>query len=51
MSHTARVVGSNNVGAVLQQVGKISNVFARGATLFHFVVVHNGSKWRTGDEV
>jgi len=36
--------GNIDVGAVLQQVVKISNVFTRGARGFGFVVVHNGSK-------
>jgi len=44
----ARVVGNNDVGAVLQQVDKISNVFARGAMLFDFLVVHNGSNGAPG---
>jgi len=51
----ARDVGIDDVGAVLQQVVKISNIFTGGATvtLFDFVVVYNGdkSKWRTGAEV
>jgi len=48
MGHMARGVGNNEVGAVLKQAIKISNVFNRSATLFDFVVVYSGSKWRTG---
>jgi len=38
----AHGVGNNDVGAVLKQISlvKISNVFARGATLFDSVVVY-----------
>jgi len=39
---------ANDAGAVLKRVDKIFNVFARGRTLFDFVVVYNGGKWRTG---
>jgi len=51
MGHMARGVGNNDVGAVLKQVVNISDVFARDATLFDFVVVYSGSEWRTGGEV
>ena len=37
-----------DMGAVVKQILKISYVFARGATLFDFVVVYNGNKFRTG---
>jgi len=47
----ARGVGNIDVGVVLQHVVKLSNVFVGGATLFNFVVVYNGNKMRTGDEV
>jgi len=46
------VLGNGNidVNAVLKQaVIKILNVFARGATLFDFIVTHSGSKLRTGE--
>jgi len=47
----ARGVGNNDVGALLQQVVTISNVFNMGARLFKSVVVYNGGKRRTGGEV
>ena len=37
MGYVALGVGSIDVGAVLKQVTAISNVFARGATLFGLV--------------
>jgi len=48
MSPMARVVGSIDVGSVLKQVIKISNVFTRGALLFYFLVIDrlNGSSWQ-----
>ena len=49
--NVARGVGNVDVDAVLQQVARISNVFARGRTLFDFVLVYSGSKLRTGGEV
>jgi len=49
--YLARGVGNIDVGVVLQHVVKLSNVFVGGATLFNFVVVYNGNKMRTGDEV
>jgi len=48
MGHTARGAGNIDVGAALQQIVKMSNVFATGATLFDSVVV---CKLRTGAEV
>jgi len=48
MGRMARGVGNNDVDAVLKQVVKISNAFARGATLFDFVAVYYRSKWCTG---
>jgi len=39
MGHVGTCV-DNMVGAVLKQKVKISNVFARGATLFDLVVVY-----------
>jgi len=47
MGRTARGVDNDDVGALLKQLVNISNVFARCATLFDFVVVYNISKWRT----
>jgi len=49
MGHVARGLGNNDVGAVLKQVTKISNVFARGTTLFDTVIqwqqmAHPGAK-------
>ena len=46
--HVAHGTGSIDMGAVVMQILKISYVFARGATLFEFVVVYNGNKFRTG---
>jgi len=46
MGCMTRGIGNNDMGAVLKQVVKISNVFTRGATLFDFVVVYNSRKWR-----
>ena len=50
MGHMARSIGNNDVGAILKQVVKISNVCARGATLFNFVAIYNDNKWHTGGQ-
>jgi len=50
MGHMARDVGNNDVDAVLKQVVKISNVFARGRYAVR-LVVYNDSKWCIGGEV
>ena len=42
-------LANKDVSAVLQQGVKSSNVFTRGATLFDFLVIQNGSKWRIVD--
>jgi len=39
MGHTARDAGNIDVGAMLQQIVKMYNVFATAATLFDSVVV------------
>jgi len=39
------------MGTLVKEVVKISNVFARVATLFDLVVVHSRIEWRTGGEV
>jgi len=49
--YMARDVSNIDVGAVLKQVVRISNVSTTGATLFHLVVVYNGRKLRIGGEV
>ena len=41
--HAARGIGSNTFVAVPKHVVKISNVFARGAFLFEFVIIYSGS--------
>ena len=41
MFHTARLIVSNTVGAVLKQVVKICNVFVPGTTLFDFVIIYS----------
>jgi len=48
MFHMACGIGINNVS---EQIVKFPMYSPGGSMLFDFVVVYNGSKWRTGGEV